>query len=725
MLQRSIRALAALVCVVSVPAVVQAGQSGQGSSQPQTSSQTQQAPIRVPGSNVTVTAAKEPADPATLPVAVTAVTEGLLKSAGITFVSDAAMFSPNTHFTEFTARKLSNPRIRGIGAGPSNPGVVTYVDGVPQFNANTSSFDFTDVGQVEFVRGPQSALFGRNALGGLINITSTRPSLTDWSGNVMVPFGSDDLFETRATVSGPIVTNKLAAGFSMAFSQRDGYTTNTLTGNDIDSREGFSGKGQLLWMPGHNWETRLILSGERARDGDYALNDLAAVRSDPFNVQRDFEGFTNRDLFSTTFIARHDMGGLAFTSTTGVVRWKTEDETDLDYTPLPLSTRANTEKATQFTQELRFSSSAAPTSRMWLSDKINMRWQAGAFFFTQNFDQLAVNNIGPFVLSPFINFPVEQTTPDARLEDRGFGLYGQGTFGIGTRLEITAGLRFDQENKDANLVTSFFPVIAPAVQVEAEREFSAVSPQFAVAFRVNPGTLLFGNVSRAYKAGGFNPVSLPGDESYAEEHAWNVEGGVKAVAASGRFSASASVFAIDWDDLQLNLPIPGGQAQFFIDNLGGATSRGVEFEVMGRPYEGLDLFGTVGVTRARFANGTSSGAFDISDNKVQNTPAYTASFGAQVSRAVRFGGRLFGRADVAVTGAFEYDEFNTQRQDAYTVTNLRAGWRGRTLSVEAWVRNAFDERYVPLAFAFPNGQSGFLAEPGRPRTFGISLGVGF
>jgi TonB-dependent Receptor Plug Domain len=78
-----------------------------------------------------VTAAKEPADPATLPLPVTAVPESLLKDAGITFVSDAGIFSPNTYFTEFTARKLSNPRIRGIGAGPANPGVVTYIDGVP------------------------------------------------------------------------------------------------------------------------------------------------------------------------------------------------------------------------------------------------------------------------------------------------------------------------------------------------------------------------------------------------------------------------------------------------------------------------------------------------------------------------------------------------------------------------------------------------------------------
>jgi iron complex outermembrane receptor protein len=178
---------------------------------------------------VTVSAQKEPADPATLPVSVTALPEDLLKAAGITFISDAEMFSPNTHFTEFTARKLSNPRIRGIGASPANPGVVTYVDGVPQLNANTTSFDLIDVDQVEFVRGPQSALFGRNALGGVINILSTRPSMTGWNGGVMLPFGSYSEFDVRASADGPIVKDKLAVAGAVAYGRRDGFTTTTWT----------------------------------------------------------------------------------------------------------------------------------------------------------------------------------------------------------------------------------------------------------------------------------------------------------------------------------------------------------------------------------------------------------------------------------------------------------------------------------------------------------------
>jgi iron complex outermembrane receptor protein len=431
-------AVAAIFVLSPLAAVIAADQSGQ------TSTGTQgQAPVRAPGATVLVTAQKEPADPAKLPVSVTAVPEDLIKSAGVTFVSDAAIYSPNTFFTEFSARKLSNPRMRGVGASPANPGVTTYVDGVPQFNAASTSFDLIDTGQIEFVRGPQSALFGRNALGGLINITSGRPSTSKWTGNLSVPFGSDDLFDVRAGISGPVATDKLAVGFNMAWATRDGFSTNQITGNDIDSREAFSGKGQVLWTPNSLWETRVIISGERARDGDYALNDLAAVRSNPFVVARDYEGFTNRDIFSTTALVSRKGEKVSFLSTTGIVDWSTHDSTDLDYTPLPLTVRDNKEDDIQFTQEVRFASTRKATLK--LSDSIGLRWQAGGMVFTQNYDQLAVNNIAPGVLSPFITFPVANTSPQAALDDVGVGIYGQGTFAFSDRMDVTVGARFDHE----------------------------------------------------------------------------------------------------------------------------------------------------------------------------------------------------------------------------------------------------------------------------------------
>jgi iron complex outermembrane receptor protein len=304
--------------------------------------------LRVPP--ITVTAEKEPEDVQKAPVSVTAVTRETLEASGARTVSDAADYAPNTYFHEFGARKLSNPRFRGVGAGPLNPGVTTYVDGVPQLTANTSSFELADVDQIEFVRGPQSALYGRNSLGGVVNIVSTRPSFSGWTGTALAPFGSFGTADVRASVSGPVASNRLAIGLSGGYARRDGYTENSITGNDLDSRGASFAKAQALWTPSSSWETRFILSHERARDGDYALQDLGSLRAQPFVAARDFEGFTHRDILAPTIIVRRTSPRVDFTSSTGFVSWETSDRTDLDYTPLPLITRANDEQSLQFTQ---------------------------------------------------------------------------------------------------------------------------------------------------------------------------------------------------------------------------------------------------------------------------------------------------------------------------------------------------------------------------------------
>ena len=164
---RVLRTLALLLVLTPALAVAQTAMTPQGSS-------SQNDPFRFRLPTLTVTALKEAEDKQKIPVSVTAVPKDTIENAAIHIVSDAAIFAPNTYFTEFSARKLSNPQFRGIGSSPANPGVTTYIDGVPQLNVSSSSIELLDVAQIEFVRGPQGALFGRNTLGGLVNVTSAR-----------------------------------------------------------------------------------------------------------------------------------------------------------------------------------------------------------------------------------------------------------------------------------------------------------------------------------------------------------------------------------------------------------------------------------------------------------------------------------------------------------------------------------------------------------------------
>jgi iron complex outermembrane recepter protein len=712
------------VAAILIPLAAYAQSPSPSATDPQAPAPAAPAPDQTPGRitlpTVTVTAQKEPADVRTLPASVTALSATSLERAGIGIVSDGAIYAPNTYFSDFTARKLTNARFRGIGASPANPAITTFIDGVPQLNSNSASIDFLDVSQLEFVRGPQSALFGRNTLGGLVNVLSARPSLTGWTGGMAVPFGSDNAREFRGRVSGPL-GDTVAVGLAMGYGERDGFTRNVITGNDIDSRSAWSGKGQLLWTPTASWEARVIVTGERARDGDYALNDLGALRENPFQAARDFEGRTDRDLWATTILTRREGTRVAFSTTTGVVRWRTQDLTDLDYTPAPLITRDNTEESLQFTQEVRLASAAAAPVR--LADAATLRWQTGVFFFTQQYEQDAINTLGPLVSQ--LPFPIDQHSPKGTLDDLGIGLYGQGTVTFAERVDLSLGARVDHEMKEADLDTFFEPAIAPAAAVVQEESFSSVSPQVALAYRFQPNQMVYATAARGFKAGGFNPASSAGEEAYGREHTWNLEGGLKTSWANGKITANAALFSIDWDDLQLNLPNVAAPGQFYIDNVGGATSRGIEVELSARPHQALDLFGAVGYTRARFGEGSLSSGADVSGHRIPNTPEYTATIGAQLTHPLG-AASLYGRGEMVFYGAFEYDDANTARQEAYSLANFRAGVRGGFLFAEAWVRNAFDTRYIPVAFAYgPFAPSGFVGESGRPRTFGISGGVTF
>jgi iron complex outermembrane receptor protein len=321
---------------------------------------------------------------------------------------------------------------------------------------------------------------------------------------------------------------------------------------------------------------------------------------------------------------------------------------------------------------------------------------------------------------------VVQTSPQADLDDVGIGLFGQGVVTLAARLDLTAGVRFDHEQKDAMLNVFFTPTIAPPQQTIGDEGFSNVSPQFAAAFHLRPGKTIYASVANGYKAGGFNPASPPGTEVYGEEHTWNFEGGVKTMWANGRVAANAAIFHIDWEDLQLNLPNLFAPGEFYIANVGGASSSGVEFELNARVHPNVDVFGGIGYTKATFKDDSISGGIAVGGNTIPNTPDYTASLGIQLSRTLAQGMSLYGRAEALFTGAFEYDDLNTESQDAYSLANFRAGVRGRFVFVEGWIRNAFDTKYIPVAFAYGAlAPSGFIGEMGRPRTFGISAGVGF
>lgn len=682
-----------------------------------------QAQVALP--RVQVVAQKEVADLQIVPSSVTALTASELTDAGVASVRDAATLAPNLFINEFTARKLSNPYFRGIGSSPNNPGVTTAFDGVPQLNANSSNIELLDVAQVEFLRGAAGPLFGRNTLGGLIAVTSRLPEDTAWSSEIDAAVGNYDAREARVRVSGPLQFVRGGVSFAAGMSERDGFTKNTMTGNDLDSRDAVFGKFQANAIFGTPCpvSARFLFSFERDRDGDYALGDLASLRKNPHTVSRDYEGYTRRDIYAPTLILEAQAKAAKLTSTTGYVDWSTTDATDLDYTPYPLMTRWNRERQHQFTQEFRAASHAG--NPVALSKEVALAWQAGVFFFAQAYNQNAGTNLSPMVAqTPFALR--EQST--AALDDTGIGLFAQGRVTFFKDYDLTAGLRFDNEDKDAALASSYAPPIAPGSAANLSRDDSAVSPQIAFSSRIDPDKTAYVSATRGFKAGGFNAVAPTGASAYGQEKSWNYEVGLKAEWFGRRLRTNVAAFYIDWEDLQLNEPVLTAPGRFYIANAGSARSRGIEAEFTYRIARQWDVFGSVGTVDSRFAAGSLSSGLNVGGRRLPNTPSYTGHLGTQLTRDLAPGLAGFVRVQVNTVGPYHYSDLpGSPMQTNYSLTDVRAGVRARSWYAEASVRNLFDKAYIPIALPYSTAfaPSGFIGECGAPLTFTLRGGLRF
>ena len=195
--------------------------------------------------------------------------------------------------------------------------------------------------------------------------------------------------------------------------------------------------------------------------------------------------------------------------------------------------------------------------------------------------------------------------------------------------------------------------------------------------------MLYFSVTGGFKAGGFNPASPAGSEAYDEEHTWNVEGGLKSAWAGRRVTANVSVFSIDWQDLQLNLPnTAGAGAVLHLERGPGAQQRRrvrAERPATATPRSSR----TFGVTRARFGAGTTSSGQDVSDKKIPNTPDYTAAFGTDLAHRLSSAIRLYGRAEVVFYGAFKYDDTTSRGR-----TRIRSPTSGSACAARGCSRKA-------------------------------------
>ena len=671
----------------------------------------------VPTETVVVTARKWAEPLQSAPGAMTVKSAGELQSSGARDLREAARDVPNLTLGDFSVRRLTFPYMRGIGSGRNSPAVTTVIDGVPQLSYATANQELLDVERVEFLRGAQGSLYGRNTLGGVINIVPRLPTRTPATSTSLAA-GNANAFDARAAMEGGLGSGTTAGSLSAGYFRRDGYTENTVTGNTLDDRESFFGRAQLYWPEQGSWGFRLSLNGEADRDGDYALGDLATLRVEPHHVSHDYEGRSDRDLAQPVFTAMRQGEIADLTSITAFQWWRSEDLTDLDVSPADLIRRANEESQEAILEELRLASpEQAP---VMLGKNASLRWLAGTFLYHSTYSQRAYNDYRP-ASAAMLGLPMPyQQHDDADLEDTGVSLFGHAALTLAERLELGLGIRNDYEHRSADIRSYSAPALMPVTGPDGEADFNQVSPRASLGYHLAPNAMAYVEAARGYKAGGFNTLAIPGHTTYGEETSWTYEAGLKTAWMDNHVTANLAVFHTDWDDLQMDVPA-GAPGVFYLDNTSRASSQGGEFELVVRPLTGLSLSGGIGLLSTEFDEGSTSGGADVGGNDLPFAPSMTWHAGTEYAQVIRDRLTGFVRLEGIGTGRYYYDAVNGASQEDYTLVNLRAGLKTGEWRMEAWTANLFDEDYVPLAFSYQLAPSGYVGESGVPRTFGVSV----
>lgn len=701
---------------------------------------------------ITVTAEKREENIQEVPVSVTAFSETQIEDAGITDVGELQTYIPNLSDFHFGPRGGSESHllIRGVGSLLGDSSVGFYVDDVSYLSGVSFNMaDFHDIERIEFLRGPQGTLYGRNALGGVINIITKKPT-NDFDVRAGLSFGDYDYRKYHARLNVPVVRDKLFFSLSGSYSERDGFVTNDLTGDTVDDREGLSGRAKLRWIPSDALDITLGISGDRIRDGSYAIGPLEEIRENPYHVRHDFtDGYSDADQTREDLRVVYKTPGFTVTSITGLLQHSLESMNDQDFTPNDFALNDYKKDTDQITQELRFSSPDDSDSP-W-------KWIGGAYLYRKDmnidFDDIFRPDFYNFMsggaLSP-LGLEIEShglLTGD--MDTYGGALFGQVTYTVFDKLDLTAGLRLEYEKSKAELQgdravnvsgpgVPFLPdylddpVIGPRLapllyegptsRIDEDVDYSEWLPKFTVAYHLKEDVMTYATAAKGFRSGGFNMYLQgsddPDDLIYGPEYSWNYELGIKSGWFDNRLIANAAVFYIDYEDQQVLQLI--GASQTITRNAGKSTSKGFEVELAAKPVQGLELIANYGYTDATFDEYRDPAASaDYDGNKVLMVPEHDYLLAAQYRYPLTASLTLFSRVELHGVGELYWDYANSEKQGAYELVNARVGAEFEHFDVYFWVKNLFDQEYETIAFEFP--MLGWLAQPGNPRTIGMTL----
>ncbi len=728
--------------------------------------------------DIIVTARRRAEAAQSVPIAVTIFNADAITERSARTIGDLADFTPNlTRTAGPTGGNDAFFFLRGIGQVDSNPandpGVGVYIDGVYLARLQGASLETPDIARVEVLRGPQGTLFGRNTIGGALNITSKDPG-DRLSFEGRITGGRRDRIDGYAAVDLP-VGDDFGVRFSLSSRNQDGFGKNVYTGDTFGDVENLGGRIKAVYASGTSKITfaadylrarggsaHTILTGFDPAGG--AVIPGASPLGVPFPFDLGADRSTDIDKNYQSIEPRSDLDNWG-ASLTGdwtlkdvdvqlILAYRRTDQfvnNDFDGTGYRFYDNFFDTQSDQFSAELHLSGQS-------FDDRLT--WLVGAYAFHEKIDHNNAICLGTNLGAPFNAVRNQggciRNNQQFQLSVANAAVFGQASFKLTPELSLTAGGRYTFERKRQSFdffldnsagVFNFFgipplafiPTLSPSnpflgVPTTYGASFDRFTPKAGIEYQATDDVLLYGSWSRGFKSGGFNGRPSPNAsggfnriESFGPETLEAFEIGLKSEFFERRVRLNLAAFTSNYKGIQL-LVLDPGSGFFNNQNAGRARINGFEAELTARPIPALTFYGNLGYTDAKYKSVNPLALGIGIDDELPATPKWNWSAGGSYTFDIA-GGGLELRADYTHRSSVYYGAENNplEFQGGYGLLNLRVEWTDASdrFSLAAFGTNVTDKRYRSSAQDVRSALGVAFATVGAPAEWGVEAGFRF
>jgi len=669
-----------------------------------------------------------------IPESVTALNADAIEEAGISNVSDFTELVPNMKLSEAQAVGVNFLVVRGIPQIRNADAPVAFVvDGVTIPDPALINQEVFDLALIEAVKGPQGALYGKNAIGGAINIYSKEPT-NDMKNNIQLGVGNGGYYSGQLTSSGALSTDKAFYRVSGKYQNFNGLLTNTLLDKKVDFSKDLNLRGQLIFTPTSKLKASITAqymdtdagatyySIDPASIGSFGATWEAGINANPAEgnnvIHQDVFGNSDMSNLFGSLNLQYNLGKMKLQSITSYSTVDRNTTGDLDFTEEPFDgfvdvfglDQGEYNDTKSLNQELRLSSNASGSK---------LDWSIGGF----------VQNVERNFFQSDLTFINDWAVTDNTVDFNTVALFGFMEYGLTDKLTISLGLRYvtDKFDQEQRLFQTLGFEDEPFTTDKSDK---VLQPKFSLSYQATDNVMIYGNYGRGYRAGGFNPQSGPlFNFDFEKELTDNFEVGVKTSSWNNRFLLNLSGFYSNFNDRQQSVY----DADLFVTgvyNYDKSTILGFEADSKIRLSKFLDVLLSYGFVDSKIDEGGTTGGDDgmamdlnqFNGNITSFVPRTNFNIGLASSFDVGETASLDLNVNLNGTGEIYWSDYNDdfELSDGYQLLDVRATLNLNKLSLSLWGKNILDQQYYLEA----NPGFGF-AWRGRPATFGATLGYDF